>query len=160
MTFNVALITASIEALSIAGVTKIFDMDTTPDEVMERDCPCLIPNVNAGMWDGAEVRRITFGPMGTATSEAKRDLTYTLRYRLLYQPVGAGRFAIKSHLPGMATVTGAILAKFITDFDVPSGAIELHPLSFSGPQVVTDPSGKEFYGVDFAFIVREFTEQG
>lgn len=162
MTFNISAATAYIASQSIAGLLKIFDLDDLPDEIMERDCPCLWPNVNSGVWDGGEVQRVTFGSGGLSSTEARRDLTYTLRYRMCYQPVGAGRFAVKSHLPGMATITGNILAKFISDtFDVMVGSIEIHPTSWSSPQsMVTDPSGKEFYGVDFTFTVKEYTELG
>lgn len=169
MTFNIATLTAYIAAQTItatingATVTlKMFDIGTMPDEMMKRDCPCFMPNVIGGAADGSEISRVTFGAGGISSTDARKNLVYTLKYRMLYAPVGSGRFAVKTHLPGILAMTGSILAKFIgTAFDVVSGIIECHPLSWSSPQnSVTDPSGKEFYGVDFAFIVKEFTELG
>ncbi len=162
MTFNILTLTDYISTRTIVGLTKIFDLDDLPDELQARDCPCLFPDVNAGVWTGGEVVRQTFGPGGLTSTEAKRDLVYTVRYAMAYQPVGAGRFAVKSHLPGMATVTGNILAKFISnEFDVVSGSVEVHPTAWTSPRSsVTDPSGNEFYGVYFTFTVKEFTELG
>ena len=163
MSFNIVGLCTAIANITPAslGMTKVFDLNTTPDEIQERDCPCLWPNVNDGIWDVNEIQRISFGPGGTLSTDAKKNIAYLLRYRVCYAPSGAGRNALKTHIQKMATAMSTLITYFIANEDAvcSSGKVlEFHPMRVTQAGTVIDPSGKEFHGCDIVFYVLEFAE--
>lgn len=162
MAFNIIALCNYIANITPAsmGVIRIFDLDEVPDEIQPRDCPCLWPNVNRGVWSAQEVQRLSYGPGGTTSTQAKKNLIYTVRYRMCYAPVGSGRNELRAHLRGMATAASALITYVIgTDFSTNStGVVEFHPQGWTQAGTVQDPSGKDFHGLDFDFYCLEFGE--
>ena len=162
MSFNIVAICNYIANITPAslGMVKVFDLDEVPDEIMARDCPCLWPNVNDGVWSAQEVQRQSFGAGGTLSVDAKKDIAYILRYRMCYAEAGTGRNELKAHIKKIAEATSTIITYMVgTDFPVDTtGVLEFHPFSWSQAGTVVDPSGKMFHGVNFDFYVKEFAE--
>ncbi len=163
--FDITTVCTAIAGLTITDTTlnknlKIFDLDGIPDQIQARDCPCFFPNVTVGVWEMQPVQRMSFGSGGNLSNEAKKNIIYTLRWRLLYAPVGAGRTPeLKGYIKAMALLTSAIITKFVsTAGDTLGGMIDLYPQRVSQAGTKEDPSGNPFHGVDFDFYVLEYTE--
>jgi hypothetical protein len=88
-------------------------------------------------------------------SMAKMTATYTLNFRLLYLPLGAGRSNYIEPMPGLirmiAEVWDALLAVSILD-----GAVDIVPWGISLVGPTEDPTGNPYWGADFSFHITEF----
>lgn len=165
MTFNVLSLTDAISKLTILNGTtpiRIYDLDEVPDEILPRFCPCLWPDVNAGVVSGSRIDRMSFGGGGITSTGARKDLVYTINYCFCYMPVGTGRMEIKNHFPKVATITGAILAALIGSLDTVTGSVSVDVSSWSIPgRSISDPAGSnQFSGSLLSLLVNEFTELG
>lgn len=88
-------------------------------------------------------------------SVAQQTANYTLNYILCYVPVGAGRSNVMEYYDDIVAMAAAILDKIIA-IDTFSGGVDLRPLPVEVGIVVTDPSGTEYLGAQFALRVMEF----
>lgn len=149
MTVSIGLATVadSISNLSISGVT-IKDIDQIPDSAAML-CPLLIPQPN-GFVSDINPEFQSFG----SNAAQKMDLSYTLNYLYLHAEVGSG---INSYLiySGLITKLIAIIAAIMSN-DKITGLVDMKLQSVSQIGVITDPSGAEFWGIQFSFRVLEY----
>ena len=139
----------SISNLSIANLT-IKDIDAVSEEWQIRGS-VLYPDV-ANPITISPPKRQSFG-IGTT---GRKDILYTLNYRLLYAPAGSGR-GIKDIYAGMFAMV-ALLFNAIVEGDPLAGSVDIVPKISSTNTTVLDPAGNSFYGLDIAFDVTEFYE--
>ena len=146
---NPTTVSASIAALSISGVT-IKDVDEIPDTVNNL-CPVLMPQPNNFVTD-IQVVRQSFGSNGTQ----KLDCNYTLNYLFLYAEVGSGigAFAPYSGLLTLLTTT----LNVILNNDSVTGLVDMSLAGVSNVGVVTDPSDREYWGVQIALRCLEYAQ--
>ena len=83
MALAFATVADSIAALSVSGVT-LKDVDNIPEDATGLG-PLIIPAPN--YLTNFSMTRQSYG----GGSSAEMDVSYTLNYRLLFAPVGAGR---------------------------------------------------------------------
>lgn len=149
MTLKIATVWDSISALSVTGLT-IKDIDAV-SEAWEVRGATLYPDIQNPITINVPRRR-TFG----SGSNAKKDVTYSMNYRLLYSPVGSER--------GIANIYSAMFVMVANLFDAVmnndalTGTIDITPRIASTSTTVLDPSGNQFYGLDIAFDVLEYHE--
>lgn len=150
MALALTTITNSIAALSVSGVT-IKDVDEIPNEVLDRECPMVIPKPD-GFVSNFKPERVTLG----SGSGAKWNVNYNLTYRLLYAKVGTGRGLFDLY-SGFA-VKAMLFVDAVMDNDALTGTVDitLDNISDFGP--VVDPAGITFHGCDFTFSVLEFQD--
>ena len=96
---------------------------------------------------------IEYDSQGTG-SEAAITASYILRYRFLYEEVGAER-TLSNIFQGFIGKLTEIVDVFI-DNDATADGIHLQVVEISGFGVVTDPVGNEFHGCEFGISVMEF----
>ena len=148
MAIALATVADSIAALTVSGVT-LKDVDNIPEDVTGMG-PLIIPAPN--YLTNFTMERMSFG----GGSSAEMDVKYTLNYRLLFAPVGAGRGFI-----GVVDVMVDKLALFldaILAIDTISGCEDITPSGVSNFGVVTDPAGNQYFGCDISLDVLEFTD--
>lgn len=140
-------VATSISNMSVSGVT-IKDTTAMPDAVNGRDCPLLCPAPN--YLGNVSVERESFG----SATQARKDITYTLTYRLFYAPVGSTR-GLSDIYNGLCVALDNVISAFI-DNDALSGTIDITPAGASAPGIVTDPAGNSYYGTDITLNVLVF----
>jgi hypothetical protein len=146
MAIAVATVAASIDGLTISGVT-IRDLDEIPEKVEPRDCPVLYPNPD-GFMSGVELEVDSFG-----SASAKKTIRYRLNYVFLHSPVGGER-GLFAKAPDMVAKVCAILDAVIAN-DAISGCVDIQPGDVTEFGPVADPSGNVFHGCRLAFAVTE-----
>lgn len=143
MALSATTVSAAIAALSITGMTSIRDVDNIPDELETRSLPCMFPSpenwLDAG--GGAPSAETTFGTPSTRYWQVHRGYNYIW----VYKEAGDGR-GLKSHYSGGSTMLDAIMTA-IVQLDV--SGVDVESVTHTRFGIVTDPSGKDFYG---AFI--------
>ena len=149
MSLQLLAVAETIAALEVDGLI-IRDIDDIPVEVGIRQA-LLIPHPNYISDFVAE--RVSFGG-----ASALMDVTYTLNYRLCYQPVGTERAMTITVWGGLidmvARIWDAFLAigVFVTDHNEVVDVIPLAPYNMG---IVNDPADRAFYGCDLAFQISE-----
>lgn len=139
----------SIAALEINGI-NIVDIDDIPESAMMQT-PLLLPQPNGFVSDIAPEFR-TYGSGGAA----KIDLQYTLNYLYLHAPTGSGIStfdAYKGLLENIILIFESIFAS-----DVVSGAIDLQLSTMSDIGTVQDPSGNDYWGIQFSLRILEHVQ--
>lgn len=149
MSLKIATVWSSISALSVSNLT-IKDIDDVT-ETWEVRGAVLYPDIQNPVAINVPKRQ----SFGTGAS-VKRDVTYTMNYRFLYQPVGTGR-GIKDIFSGMFVMVANLFDAVIAA-DPVNGSIDIVPRIASTSTTVLDPSGNQFYGLDIAFDVLEYQE--
>lgn len=148
ITSTIATVADSISNLSISGVT-IKDIDGIPDSAVML-CPLLIPQPNNFVTD-LSVSFETYGSNGGA----KINTSYTLNYVFLFCEVGGlGAFA---SFAGLISKLQSILVA-INSNDAISGAVDMKINSIGNIGVITDPAGKEYWGLEFSLKVLEYSQ--
>jgi hypothetical protein len=152
--FNSVL--TAITGISISGVT-IADVDAVSDSYTVREAggttSVLYPLIGEGM---VEFNAPVLASFGTGNG-ARKDLSYTLHYRLLYLPVGTER-GLKEVYSGMFDTVANIINAFLQTDALADYAIDIVPRIASRESVVSDNSGNKYYGANIDFDVREFAE--
>jgi hypothetical protein len=103
------------------------------------------------------VDRDSYGGGSTALMTA----SYSVNYRLCYEPVGTNRNMSLKVYEGLTDMVGLILDAVIK-IDVfntsKTEVVDVMPAPgcVTNFGVVEDPSGKSFFGADFEFRVKEF----
>lgn len=139
-------ITDSIAGLTVTGLT-IKDIDEIP-LTWEGRAHVIYPEPVDFLTE-FDAQPATFG---TGSTRAW-DVTYTMRYTLLYAEVSAGRGMelFKPTIDLALDFMDAIIA--LTTI---TGSVTLKPGTISTPGPVTDPSGKVFFGCHITVRVLEF----
>ena len=146
MALEIATVTNSIAALDVLGVT-LKDVDEIPTAAKGLG-PIIIPGGN--FITDFVVERMSFG----GGSTAKMNVSYTLTYRLLFAPVGAGRGfkgVIDVMVDKLALFLDAVLA-----IDTFGGGIDIEIVGVTNFGVVGDPADDDYFGCDIALRVLEF----
>jgi len=150
MTLELLTVAETIAALEVDGLI-IRDIDDIPAEVGLRQS-LLIPKPD--YVTDFVMERVSYGG-----ASALIDVTYTLNYRLLYQPIGAERALTLTVWSGLVDMVARIWDAFLAigvfqpDHDE---IVEVVPLAPFNMGIVNDPSDRAFYGCDLAFQVHEF----
>lgn len=144
-----ASIATSIATLSITGVT-IRDLSAIATEVFARDCPMLMPDPEKFL-TGFSVTRETLGTDAVAV----RNVKYTLNYLLFFREVGEGR-GLFDYFQTLITLWGTVQDAFIANSVLSNSAvIESFPSS-ADVGLVSDPTGKQFFGFPVSIQVMEY----
>lgn len=149
MSLQLLAVAETIAAIEVDGLI-IRDIDDIPTEVGVRQA-LLIPHPNY-VSDFVATRE-SFGG-----ASALMDVTYTLNYRLCYQPVGAERGMTLTVWGGLVDMVAQIwdaflaLGVFNADHDE---VVDVLPLAPYNMGIVNDPADRAFYGCDLAFQVTE-----
>lgn len=147
MSVNIVNVAAAIHGLSITGLT-IRDLDEIKELMPISDLPCLVPHPRDF------VTAIGAAPVAHK-SNAKTDVTYSLRYRLYFKPV-TGQVKFFGPYKTLVQMVELIINKVI-DNDAFGGAIDIRPkiLAIGG---VEDHAGNVYHGADLQFDVLEYYE--
>jgi hypothetical protein len=147
-----ASVATSIAAVSISGVT-VKDLTGIKDELFNRDCPVLMPSP-ADFITGLSIERESYG----ADSVAFKYVRYTFNYEFFYCEAGTGR-GIYDHFQALVTAWGTVLDAFIANSTISNSAvIDAYPTA-ADIGIVTDPTGKEFFGFRFALGILEWVNK-
>ena len=147
---QIVRVAETISQLVIPGL-EIRDIDDIPAEVGLRDA-MLIPKPD--YITDFTMTRVSYGG-----ASALVDVTYTLNYRLCYQPVGMERPMTLTVWGGMCSMVAGIWGKFleIGVFNADHNeVVDVEPLAPLNMGIVNDPAGRAFYGCDLAFKIMEF----
>lgn len=159
MAYELSTVTAYIAGLTITGKTQngtsktvvIRDLSTLRSAEDARACPILYPDPTQLFVSKGEVVRDSFGTGATA----KQTVNYSLRYRLLYAPVGAERDLLDV-FPNFIFTFAAILTALIAN-DAPTGnTVDFRLASWTQGGTVQDASGAQFHGCDLVIDIQEF----
>ena len=159
MAYEISTVTAYIAALTINGKTPdgttkavtIRNLTTLRGTEEARACPILYPDPTQLFVSNGAVERNSFGLGATA----KQTINYSLRYRLLYAPVGMER-DILSVFPNFIFTFAAILTALISN-DTPTGnTVDFRLASWTQGGTVQDASGAQYHGCDLAIDIQEF----
>ena len=145
MAIGIATIANAIAALSVTGLS-IKDIDEIPPQA-DQSISTLIPLPDY-MTD-FEVEIDSFG----GGSTAKMTVWYTLGYRLLYKPVGAGLDL--EYYDNMIALAAAFLDAVLV-IETISGCEGIMPVGVVNMGVVNDPADHEYIGCDIFLRVQEF----
>lgn len=149
MSLKIATVWDAISAVSVTSLT-IKDINQVT-EAFEIRGAVLYPDIQNPININVPKRQ----SFGTGSS-VKRDVTYTMNYRLLYAPVGSER-GIKEIYSGMFVMV-ANLFDAVVNADPLTGTIDIMPRISSSSTTVLDPAGNKFYGIDISFDVLEYQE--
>ena len=146
MAQQIAAVSNSIAALSVAGVT-LKDVDEIPASIDKR-APTILPLPD--YVTNFEVERDSFGGGG-----ALRTVSYILNYRLCYKPVGQGRTKTIEYYDVMIDKV-ALFFDAVMAIDTLTGAVDIEPAGVTNMGIVNDPAENEFIGCDLAVRITEF----
>lgn len=146
MSLQLSTVADSISKLSVTGLT-ILDIDEIPTTADQR-ASYLMP-LPAYITD-MEMERDSYG-----AGDAKMTVTYTLNYRLLYQPAGAGRSNTIDQVSGLVGMVGKIWDAVLA-INTLTGAVDIYPQGINNMGLVNDPSDVNWFGADIALRVIEF----
>ena len=149
MALSASTVSAAIASLSITGMKTIRDTNSIPEEVDGRSLPIMFPDptnwLDAG--SGAPEEETTFGTPSTRMWTVHR----TYNYVWLYKIAGAGR-GLQSHYPGGSAMLDAIVTAIIA---LAVSGVDVEGVSHSQFGLISDPSGKQFYGAFVSVKCRE-----
>ena len=148
MALAFATVADSIAALSVSGF-RLKSTGGMPEDVTGLG-PMIIPAPN--FLTNFTPTRISYG----GGSSALQDARYTLTFRLLFAPVGAGRGfngVVTELVNGVGLFLDAVLA-----IDTIDGCEDITPDGVSNFGVVTDPAGNNYFGCDISLNILEFTD--
>jgi len=139
-------ITDSIAGLTVTGLL-IKDIDEVPN-IWDGRAPVIFPEPMDFLTNFEAVPATN----GTGTTRAW-DVTYTMRYTLLYcnGTDGRGLENMKSAIDLALDFMDAVIG--LTTI---SGCVTIKPGTISTPGMVPDPSGKLFYGCHITVNILEF----
>lgn len=149
ITVNFVTVADSLASLQINGVT-VLGLDQIPEDA-KNIAPCFFPRPEDFISD-ITFERMSYG----ADSVAKMDMTYTLTYRYLHAPIGAGGGLLAVY--GAFMVGLAKILKAIFSDSTPSGAVDMVLAGISGIGPIEDPAGNEYHGVEIALRVLEHVQ--
>lgn len=149
ITSTIATVANSIAALSISGVT-IKDIDQIPDTARML-CPLIIPRPDDFVSD-LSISFETFGSNGGA----KINTNYTLNYMFLLCEVGSGLGAFSAFSELVSKLQTILIA--INSNDAITGAVDVKINSVGRIGTITDPSGNDFFGLEFSLRILEFSQ--
>jgi hypothetical protein len=110
-TFRSAL--TALAALSVAGVTRNYDLDAVPEALARPQLPALLV-LPAAAQDEALGRPRSQGFQAVAFSGGPRTVQYGVTHLLLVAPVESGRGA-RSHLPRLIDLADAYFVALSAD---------------------------------------------
>lgn len=146
MALEFAAVANSIAGLSVAGVT-LKDIDEIPETAGGLG-PLIIP---APDWmTDVDVDIQSFGGGSTALM----DFNYTLTYRLLFAPVGAGR-GFLGVLPDMIAKI-ALFYDAVLAVETLVGLEGIMPAGISNFGANPDPADVDYFGCDMSVRILEF----
>ena len=134
--------------LNTGSALTIKDLDTMLDEVFDRECPVIMP---APTWLGDPAYEDDALGSGSGTP---RTITYTLGYRMFYQPLGQGRQKMGDIMPGMAQEFVYFMDALLANDNL-TGCVDIRLSGAPDFGVVEDPVGNLFWGTDLDLIVTE-----
>ena len=150
MTLHFAEVTDAIASLDVEGL-RIKDADEIPAQVGVRDSMLIpMPNIISDF----SMERESFGGGSTAAM----TVTYTVNYRLCFQPVTTSRVMTLGVFSDLMVMVGLILDAvlvidvFISDYDT---VVDIVPITVANMGIVNDPADNAFYGCDLSFRVQE-----
>ncbi len=149
ITVGFSIVTNSIAALSISGVT-VKDIDQIPTSASML-CPILFPQPNDFV-TGITPTFETYGSNGGA----KINMTYTLNYVFLECEAGSGISAFDAY-NGLITHIAAILQAVLSN-DAITGAVDITPHGIPNIGVIEDPAGNQFWGALLSFEILEYVQ--
>jgi hypothetical protein len=150
MTIRVQLVTIvdSIAEIQVEGV-NVRDAAHIPENAID-SCPVFFPAPD-GFVTSPTFTAQSFG----ADDQRKMDLSYTLKYRLLYAPLGSGAFL--ANYAGTLEKVGLIL-EAILGTSTPEGAVDMS-LQDLKLDAMTDPAGAiQYHGAEITLRVLEFAQ--
>ena len=147
MTIQLSTIANSITGITVSGLT-IKDVDEIPTDIIQRQCPLLIPNPENYISNPL----IKVDSFGTGT-DRKMTLTYNLNYILIYSQVGAGRVNIIDAYAGMLTKACAFLDAFY-GLSTLTGAVDFNAIL--GDPAITTVGAIDFHSIGIQVQVQEF----
>ena len=127
MSLAIATVTDSISKLSVTGLT-IKDIDEIPQNVMDRDCPMLVPNPDNFI--------LAFNAKDDSLDKTRWTVTYTLNYLLLYAIVGSGRTTTMEKFSGMVSKAFAFIDA-IAAASTLTGSVDWSPGAVDSFDIVT-----------------------
>jgi hypothetical protein len=147
---NIQLVTivASIAEIQINGL-NVCDHEHIPERAID-SCPVFFPAP-----DGF-VTNPTFTPQSFGSdSQRKMDLEYSLKYRFLYAPLGAGAFL--QNYAGMLVMLCEILEAILGN-STPEGSVDME-LESLNTNAMTDPAGQtQYHGAEILLRIKEFAQ--
>jgi hypothetical protein len=150
MTINCQLVTIvnAIAELQVDGL-NMRDLKHIPESAID-SCPVFFPAP-----DGF-VSNVTFTPQSFGSdSQRKLDLAYSLKYRFLYAPLGAGAFL--QNYAGMITMLAEILEAIMGN-STPEGSVDMN-LETLAVNAMVDPAGQnQYHGAEITLRVLEFAQ--
>lgn len=144
MALAIETICTAIAGMTVSGVT-VYDIDTFPNEVKDRDDAVLMPKPD-GFVTNFVITRDSFGGLKT--------VDYDLHYMLYFGAVGQGR-GLAEKWSQMAVKLFAVLDAIIAN-DALTGTIEFTPQDVINIGPVVDPSGHVLHGAEIICSVKEF----
>ena len=152
MAISAVTVADSISSMSfssgLAFTFKVRDLNEMTNEVLNRDCPVVMPAPN---W--FSVSDVEKQNLGTGSS-ARWNLEYILTYRIFSIEAGMERTI------GDATLlTAQHVMAFLDEIfenDSITGAIDMELAGAPTFGIVEEPSGKSFYGADIELRILEF----
>lgn len=147
MSLQIETVVSSIAELQVQDL-QILRVDNVPATSSGRE-KYLIPLPN--FITDFEAVRDSFGGGSTAL----QTVMYTLNYRLLYAPAGAGRGDVLEWVSGLTLMVGYIFDAILA-VDVLEGAVDITPAGITNMGLVNAPDDRSFYGCDIAVRVTEF----
>ena len=147
MTLAITTVCTSIAVLTVAGVS-IKDLGHIPPSG-ERLTPILFPDP-ANPLSNFVATTESFG----GGSSRLLDVDYDLNYIYIHCEMGTGRTGL-DYLEGAMLKIQAIYDAVLS-IDTFTGGVDILPTSNVMLNVITDPSGKNYYGCNMTFHVKEF----
>lgn len=148
MALNATGIAAGIAALTITGIT-VKDIDTISDRINPRDCPLLMPNPNSWISGGIGTSEAAQGPATFGPGMWVFERAFSYLY--LHAQIGSGR-GLNDHMSGMSDNLDAILTAMV---GLNIAGVDVMQLENSDFNVVTDPTGQQFYGFGVVITLKE-----
>lgn len=142
-TFRSAL--TALAALSVAGVTRSYDLDALPETLARPQLPALLL-LPAAAQDEALTRPRGQGFQAVAFSGGPRSVQYGVTHLLLVAPLESGRGA-RSHLPRLIDLIDAYFAALSADVTL-GGRLAL-PAAVRVEPGVYRHGGLRYHGVAF-----------
>lgn len=142
-------VVTALSSLVVANLT-VCDLDDIPNAVDTRGSYLVPSPIDPPPVSGFRLERVSFG-MDTA----KMDAFYTVNYKLMYMPVGAGR-GLMDVYPGMMAMAAAVMEAVLA-LSALNGAADWTPrIDQIAP--VTDPAGNQWHAVMLSIDIRDFVQ--
>lgn len=146
-TIHLADIVTSIHGLTISGV-QMLGTDKIPENA-KMNLPVFMPRPKDFITNFRPLR-LTFGSMGTQST----DLTYTLNYVYLHAPLGSGVGGLFSVYDAMVTKI-VLIQQTILNNDIIGNAADVTIENISAIGPIEDAAGNVYHGCEMAIKVLE-----